>query len=323
MFYSRWNSHHISHAGFGESSQKYQVLFVHSTHISLRSHDKHRFCDRLKEMNIQARQFCDNRLEMLPFSRQRDQTCSSRRPAVQCTDMRLRNIPEAKTAVEESRWVIHDPEALKGRWKEIYGGGKPLYVEIGTGKGRFIIETASAHPEREYIGIERFASVLYRACQKMDGIPYSTPADREERRAHPERDASFVPPGNLHFLSRDAENLTEFFAKGEIDGIFLNFSDPWPKARHAKRRLTSGTFLSLYEQILADGAVLEFKTDNQELFTFSIEEIKVREHWDLLVWTRDLARDPVLAAGNIETEYERKFAKLGNTIAKLIAVYHD
>ena len=232
--------------------------------------------------------------------------------------MRHRNIPEAIEIVAQSPHVIHDPYARRGQWR----GEKPLYLEIGMGKGRFIIETAAAHPENEYLGIERYESVLFRACRRMDGVPYSTPADQLERAADPEREAGFVAPGNLHFLCVDAAELPGMFAPGEVDGIYLNFSDPWPKARHAKRRLTSKEFLARYEKVLRDGGRIEMKTDNKSLFTFSLEEIPQAEHWTLEAVTRDLHRDPVLGAGNIMTEYERKFSNLGNPIMKLIAVYH-
>ena len=234
--------------------------------------------------------------------------------------MRLRNIPEAQGIVDNSRYVIHEPETMKGRWKK--DPARPLILEIGMGKGRFIIENASAHPEADYIGIERYASVLFRACLRMEGVLYSTPADKMEREQNPELfEEPFEAPKNLHFLSADARNLPDYFGKGEVDGIFLNFSDPWPKARHAKRRLTSREFLSLYEQILADGGFLEFKTDNRGLFDFSVEEIREKEGWELLAVTYDLHHDPVMNRGNIMTEYERKFSNLGNKICRLQAVW--
>ncbi len=233
--------------------------------------------------------------------------------------MRLRNIPEAKGIVESSRFVVQDPEAKRGQWKQ--DPGRKLLIEIGMGKGRFIIETASAHPESDYIGIERYPSVLFRACERMEGIPYSTPADKQERELHPDADRDFRAPGNLKFLSMDARQLPEVFAPGEVDGIYLNFSDPWPKARHAKRRLTSREFLAVYEQVLAEGGILEFKTDNRGLFDFSVDEIRETGGWELLSLTYDLHRDPQLCEGNIMTEYERKFSNLGNRICKLTAVY--
>ncbi|MDO4804284.1 MAG: tRNA (guanosine(46)-N7)-methyltransferase TrmB, partial [Lachnospiraceae bacterium] len=132
----------------------------------------------------------------------------------------------------------------------------------------------------------------------------------------------FVPPDNLHFLSVDARELPEIFAPGEVDGIYLNFSDPWPKARHAKRRLTSRQFLSTYEKYLKDGGLLEFKTDNRSLFDFSVEEFREAENWELLHLTYDLHNDPVMGEGNVMTEYEKKFSALGNKINKLVAAYH-
>ena len=234
--------------------------------------------------------------------------------------MRLRNIPEAKDIVANSPFVVHDPASMRGKWH--IAGGRELFVEIGMGKGRFIIEMASARPEADFAGIERYDSVLMRACERMEGIPYHTPADKLEREAHPELDRDFVPPSNLRFMSVDARELPEIFAPGEVDGIFLNFSDPWPKARHAKRRLTSEEFLNRYAQVLKNGGTVEFKTDNTALFAFSLEEIDRSSSFELVAATHDLHRDPVLSEGNILTEYERKFSKLGHKICKLIAVFH-
>ncbi len=233
--------------------------------------------------------------------------------------MRLRFVPEAAGIIEASPFVVHEPEAMRGRW---HTGSRPLYIEIGMGKGRFLIETAALHPDADYVGIERYGSVLFRACERMEGIPYKTPADKLERLEHPEREEAFVPPQNLRFLNIDARALPACFAEEEIDGIYLNFSDPWPKARHARRRLTSGNFLSLYEKVLKKGGQLEFKTDNQALFAFSTEEIRQKDGWELKAVTFDLHRDPVLGQGNVMTEYERRFSNLGNRICKLIAVWN-
>ena len=232
--------------------------------------------------------------------------------------MRLRRIPEADGIVAESPYVIHDPASFRGHWRT--APGKRLCLEIGMGKGRFIIEMAGAHPEADFIGIERYTSVLFRACERMAGIPYHTPADELERAGKEEE--CFVPPENLRFLSVDAREIPDLFEEGEVDTIFLNFSDPWPKARHADRRLTSRSYLERYEKVLRDGGYVEFKTDNTGLFAFSLEEFKAAEKWELLKVTTDLHRDPVMSIGNIMTEYERKFSKLGNKICKLIAVYH-
>lgn len=210
--------------------------------------------------------------------------------------MRLRNIPGADDAIAESAYCIKEPESHKGHWQEVFPSSQPLHIEIGMGKGRFIMELASLHPEINYIGIERYSSVLLRALQKMEQTP--------------------LP--NLKFICMDAGALAEVFAPEEIARIYLNFSDPWPKDRHAKRRLTSRQFFALYDLVLAKNGHLEFKTDNQALFSFSLEEVP-EAGWHLDACTRDLHHDPILNEGNIMTEYEEKFSSLGNPICKLIA----
>ena len=237
--------------------------------------------------------------------------------------MRLRNVPEAKEIVKNSPYVIREPFGMRGKWREF--SDRPLYVEIGTGKGSFLMETARRHPEREFLGVERYESVLYRACEKMEGKEAMDPAARAIR-AEQERQESggedVRTPENLHFLSMDARDLPDVFAPGEVDGLYLNFSDPWPKARHAKRRLTSREFLAVYEKFLKDGGILEFKTDNRPLFDFSVEELTEVPNWEILEITYDLHHDPVMGAGNVMTEYEKKFSALGNKINKLKAVFH-
>ena len=210
--------------------------------------------------------------------------------------MRLRNIPGADAAITESVYCIKSPETHKGHWQEIFPSQQPLHIEIGMGKGRFMMDLAAAHPDINYLGIERYSSVLLRALQKMEENP--------------------LP--NLFFICMDAADVAEVFDHGEVDRIYLNFSDPWPKDRHAKRRLTSRQFLARYDEVLAPEGHLEFKTDNQDLFTFSLEEIP-EAGWHLDASTRDLHHDPVLNEGNIMTEYEEKFSSLGNPICKLIA----
>ena len=164
------------------------------------------------------------------------------------------------------------------------------------GKGKFIMELAQKHPETNFIGIERYSSVLLRALQKREELE--------------------IP--NIYFMCVDAKELGEIFAPGEVEKIYLNFSDPWPKDRHAKRRLTSRQFFARYDAILKPDGRLEFKTDNQDLFTFSLEEIP-EAGWHLDASTRDLHHDSVLNEGNIMTEYEEKFSSKGNPICKLIA----
>ena len=210
--------------------------------------------------------------------------------------MRLRNIPGADEAIADSPHCIQEPMAEKGRWHLIFGNENPIHIEIGMGKGQFIMKLAKEHPDINYIGIERYSSVLLRALQKMEVEP--------------------LP--NIRFLCMDASIITEVFDKEEVAKIYLNFSDPWPKERHAKRRLTSRQFFERYDKILAGNGVVEFKTDNDDLFAFSMEEV-AEAGWTLDAHTFDLHHDPVLNKGNVMTEYEEKFSSLGHPIHKLIA----
>ncbi len=209
--------------------------------------------------------------------------------------MRLRNIEGARDVIAESSLVIHEPEKEKGRWKEVFGNDHPLRVEIGMGKGKFIHALAAQNPRINYLGIEKYSSVLLRALQKMEAEP--------------------LP--NLLFIRMDAEDITEVFDREEVDRIYLNFSDPWPKDRHAKRRLPSREFLSRYNQILKKDGVLEFKTDNKDLFDFALEELSPAG-WEALKVTFDLHHDAEMMEGNIMTEYEEKFSSKGNPIYKYI-----
>lgn len=214
--------------------------------------------------------------------------------------MRLRNIPIAKEVIASSDCVVKEYKENKGRWADVFGNDHPIRIEVGMGKGQFIIAMAQAYPEINFIGIERYDSVLLRAIQKLE---------REEDQ-----------PANLRFVCMDAGELPETFEKGEVDRIYLNFSDPWPKERHAKRRLTSREFLKRYEQIIEPGQYVEFKTDNVGLFDFSLEEIQ-DYGWILKDHTHDLHHHEYMNEGNIMTEYEEKFSSQGNNICKLIAYY--
>ena len=207
--------------------------------------------------------------------------------------MRLKHVKGAEEAIEKSEYVVQEPEALKGSWKR---SGRPLAVEIGMGKGSFITGMAAAHPETDYVGIEKFSSVLIKAVKKQQQLALT----------------------NLRLLRMDAERICDIFAPGEADIIYLNFSDPWPKDRHAKRRLTSPQFLARYAAVLAPGGRIEFKTDNMPLFEYSLESLS-ECGWELAAVTRDLHADPVLSEGNIMTEYEERFSAKGNPIAKLVA----
>ncbi len=209
--------------------------------------------------------------------------------------MRLRNITGADEVIEKSEYVIKEPQSLKGRYKELFERQAPLHIEIGMGKGRFLMDMATAHPDINYIGIEKYSSVLLRAVQKME-----------------ERTLS-----NLKFILMDAAEIESVFDKEEVDRIYLNFSDPWPKDRHAKRRLPSRQFLAKFNQILKKNGVIEFKTDNRLLFDFAVEEVEPAG-WHIEQLTYDLHHDDIMGQGNIMTEYEEKFSSLGNPIYKYI-----
>ena len=211
--------------------------------------------------------------------------------------MRLRNISGSKEMIAESRFVVREEilEQCAGKWHEIFGNENPVHIEIGMGKGRFIYTMAGFNPEINYIGIEKYSSVLLRATQKME---------KEEL-------------GNLKFIRMDAEDICKVFGVGEVDRIYLNFSDPWPKDRHAKRRLMSRQFLERYDRILKKDGRLEFKTDNRELFAFALEELP-EAGWRAEVVTYDLHSDERLMEGNVMTEYEEKFSSKGNPIYKYV-----
>ena len=197
--------------------------------------------------------------------------------------MRLRNIPGSKEVIADSAYVIQEPQNNKGKWKEVFGNAHPVHIEVGMGKGRFIMDMARLHPENNYIGIEMYDSVLLRAVQKREQLEEEIP--------------------NLYFVRMDARILPEVFEKGEVGRIYLNFSDPWPKERHAKRRLTSRQFLERYSEILSPQGRVEFKTDNRGLFEFSLEEVK-EAGWKLEAYTFDLHHEKEMMEGNVMTEYE-------------------
>ncbi len=210
--------------------------------------------------------------------------------------MRLRNITGSREVIAESDFTIKDPEKKKGLWKkEVFGNDNEIHIEIGMGKGRFLMDMAALHPDINYVGIEKYSSVLLRALQKQEQL--------------------MLP--NVIFIRMDAETITEVFDKGEVGRIYLNFSDPWPKDRHAKRRLPSREFLRRYDEILVPGGVVEFKTDNKDLFQFALDEIEPAG-WTLDAVTYDLHNDEVMNQGNVMTEYEERFSAAGNPIYKYI-----
>lgn len=209
--------------------------------------------------------------------------------------MRLRNISGSKDIIAESPLVVHEPETIKGKWKNIFGNSHDLHIEIGMGKGKFLYTLAGLNPDINYIGIEKYSSVLLRALQKME----------------------ICPLPNLLFIRMDAEDIAEVFDREEISRVYLNFSDPWPKDRHAKRRLPSRKYLARYDKILKKDGVIEFKTDNKELFEFALEELSFAG-WEVVKKTFDLHHDTEMMEGNVMTEYEEKFSSKGNPIYKYI-----
>ncbi len=211
--------------------------------------------------------------------------------------MRLRNITGSREVIADSDYVVQESilEQCPGTWNEIFGNDNPIHIEIGMGKGKFIHAMAKEHPHINYVGIEKYSSVLLRAIQKME--------------------AEELP--NLKFIRMDAEDIVKVFGKEEVDKIYLNFSDPWPKDRHAKRRLPSRQFLARYDVILKKDSRLEFKTDNRDLFDFAVEELEPAG-WKAEAITYDLHQDEKLMQGNIMTEYEEKFSSMGNPICKYI-----
>ena len=209
--------------------------------------------------------------------------------------MRLRNIPGADAAIAESSYVISDPASYRGRWRELFGNDNPIRMEIGMGKGRFMMEMSEREPQVNFIGVELYTSVLLRAVQKVESLE--------------------KPRENLRFLCVDAAKLPDFLAEGEIDRIYLNFSDPWPKDRHSKRRLPARQFLARYAKFLRKDGLIEFKTDNRGLFDFAVEEAK-ETGCTLQYVTYDLHADEEKMKTNVMTEYEEKFSSAGNPICK-------
>lgn len=211
--------------------------------------------------------------------------------------MRLRNITGSREVIAESPYVVQEElqPQVAGTWHTLFGNNNPIHIEIGMGKGKFIHTMAKLHPDINYVGIEKYSSVLLRAIQKME----------EEE----------LP--NLKFLRMDAEDIATVFAPGEVDRIYLNFSDPWPKDRHARRRLPSREFLARYDVILKKEGRIAFKTDNRDLFDFALEELEPAG-WKAEVITYDLHGDEKLMEGNVMTEYEEKFSAMGNPICKYI-----
>jgi tRNA (guanine-N7-)-methyltransferase len=207
--------------------------------------------------------------------------------------MRLRNVKNANEIIEASPYVIIEPTKYKGLWSQVFGNSNPIHIEIGMGKGHFIHENAVKYPNINFIGIEKYTSVLARAVQRnaVTDLP------------------------NLRLMCIDALTLNDIF-DNEIDTIYLNFSDPWPKDRHAKRRLTSDVFLDIYDNIFKCDNNIVLKTDNVNLYNYSKEQLVIHKY-DIKTSEFDINNMP---DDNIMTEYESKFLKNNNTIYKIIAV---
>jgi len=205
--------------------------------------------------------------------------------------MRLKCVKGAKEKVESSPYLILNPLEYKGNYQKLFNNTNPIYIEIGMGKGNFIIENAKKYPDINFIGIEKYDSVIVRAIEKLEQLE--------------------LP--NLKLIRIDANNIVDVFDK-EIDLIYLNFSDPWPKARHEKRRLSSHEFLKKYDLILKNKKNIIMKTDNRKLFEFSIMSY-TSYGYSINEISLDLYKDDI--SNNIPTEYEMKFNELGFPIYKI------
>lgn len=212
--------------------------------------------------------------------------------------MRLRNKPWAEEFIQTySEIVLPNPENFKGKWHEVFGNTNPLHIEVGTGKGQFVTGMALQNPHINYIGIELFDSVIVKAIEKVL--------------------AANCPP-NLRLLRVNGADLPKYFEKNDVARVYLNFSDPWPKTRHAKRRLTHENFLKLYESVLVDNGEVHFKTDNRGLFEFSL--VSISEYKMLLKYV-SLDLHVNMPEDNIMTEYEQKFSAKGQPIYRLEAQF--
>lgn len=207
--------------------------------------------------------------------------------------MRLKNVKGANEIIIKGRYYIEDPYINKGNWNKVFNNDNPIYIEIGIGKGKFIVENTLKYPNINFIGIEKYDSVLVRAIQKSNELELN----------------------NLKLVRMDAKRIEEVFDH-EVDRIYLNFSDPWPKDRHYKRRLTSYVFLDKYEHIFKNNKYIIMKTDNIDLFNFSLESL-TNHGYNIEFMTNDL--HSLNNVDNIMTEYEEKFSNKGIKINKLIA----
>jgi len=207
--------------------------------------------------------------------------------------MRLKNVKGANEIIIKGTYYVDNPYLYRGCWNKYFNNDNPIYIEIGMGKGDFIIENARRYPNINFIGIEKYDSVIVRAIQKSNELELN----------------------NLKIVRIDANKLNAIFDK-EIDTIYLNFSDPWPKDRHAKRRLTSPQFLSIYDNVFKNTKKIIMKTDNLDLFNYSLDSLMLHGY-EITYKTNNL---DCLEEDNIMTEYENKFYNKGVKINKLVAI---
>ena len=211
--------------------------------------------------------------------------------------MRMRKKKNCDVRMERcSNIWIKNPEENKGKWSQVFGNNNPIHIEIGCGKGNFILGMARMYPDINFIGIEKVEDVIVMAMEKVTAAELT----------------------NVLFMDMDAERIEEFFIKGEIERIYLNFSDPWKKKKQAKRRLTHKNFLDKYKNVLNEGDYIFFKTDNRPLFEFSLNSF-CEENYKLSNISLDLHNSNF--EGNVMTEYEERFSKMGMPIYRLEAKY--
>jgi len=202
--------------------------------------------------------------------------------------MRLRKVKNIEEKIKQfADIIIFEPQLQKGKWRKVFANDNPIHLEIGTGKGNFIVANAIKDPNINFIGCEVSRSIIYKAALKAQNI------------------------ANLRLINIDASFLQDVFEKEEISHLYLNFSDPWPKARHEKRRLTSPKFLDIYQNLLKKQGIIELKSDDQHFFEYSLVKFHER-NWDFLELNLDLHKEQT--AEIITTEYEEKFKEIGKTI---------
>lgn len=205
--------------------------------------------------------------------------------------MRLRNLPGADDILKKSPFIVKSFDKKSDSWNNIFKNDNPIFIEIGCGKGNFIIENAIVNPEINFIGIERYSTVVAKAAQKAE--------------THEKANKLM----NLKFIRFDANYICSLFDENEVEKIFINFSDPWPKNKHSKRRLTSSSFLDKYRRILSLSGTIEQKTDNVDLFNFSMSSVK-QNNWNIIKFSYDYHNEKY-CKDNIMTEYEKKFTNIG------------